>query len=84
VAQAKASGELLSDSAYSIELQKEMVAELGLATTLLYEIADYNARGLFQSVNIDGKKVMEALTSTSRKQFGVARNNLTSTVVGRK
>jgi hypothetical protein len=71
----------LSDTAYTIELQKEMVAELGLATTLLYEIADYNARGLFQSVNIDGKKVMEALASTSRRQFGVARNIMPSTTV---
>jgi len=84
LAQAKASGDLLSDTAYTIELQKEMVAELGLATTLLYEIADYNARGLFQSVNIDGKKVMEALASTSRKQFGVARNYVTPTVAARK
>ena len=84
LAQAKASGELLSDTAYTIELQKEMVAELGLATTLLYEIADYNARGLFQSVNIDGKKVMEALASTSRKQFGVARNYATTTVAAKK
>jgi hypothetical protein len=84
LAQAKASGDLLSDTAYTIELQKEMVAELGLATTLLYEIADYNARGLFQSVNIDGKKVMEALASTSRKQFGVARNYATPTVAARK
>jgi hypothetical protein len=58
-----------------------MVAQLGLSTTLLYEIADYNARGLFQSVNIDGKKVMEALASTSRKQFGVARNVMPSTTV---
>lgn len=74
-------GQLLSDTAYTIELQKEMVAELGLATTLLYEIADYNARGLFQSVNIDGKKVMEALASTSRRQFGVARNIMPSTTV---
>ena len=83
LAQAKASGELLSDTAYTIELQKEMVAELGLATTLLYDIAENN-RGLFQSVNIDGKKVMEALQSTSRKQFGVARNYATTTVAARK
>ncbi len=83
LAQAKASGDLLSDTAYTIELQKEMVAELGLATTLLYDIAENN-RGLFQSVNIDGKKVMEALQSTSRKQFGVARNYATTTVAARK
>ena len=77
--QAITNGELLSDSAYTIELQKEMVAQLGLSTTLLYEIADYNARGVFQSVNIDGKKVMEALASTSRRQFGVARNSMPTT-----
>jgi hypothetical protein len=81
IAQSVKDGQLLSDSAYTIELQKEMVAQLGLSTTLLYEIADYNARGLFQSVNIDGKKVMEALASTSRKQFGVARNTMSSTTV---
>jgi hypothetical protein len=81
IQQAVTDGALLSDSAYTIELQKEMVAQLGLSTTLLYEIADYNARGLFQSVNIDGKKVMEALASTSRKQFGVARNVMPSTTV---
>jgi hypothetical protein len=81
IAQGITDGQLLSDSAYTIELQKEMVAQLGLSTTLLYEIADYNARGLFQSVNIDGKKVMEALASTSRKQFGVARNTMSSTTV---
>lgn len=79
VKQAVTDGQLLSDSSYTIELQKEMVAQLGLSTTLLYEIADYNARGLFQSVNIDGKKVMEALASTSRKQFGVARNIMPTT-----
>ena len=81
IAQSIKDGQLLSDSAYTIELQKEMVAQLGLSTTLLYEIADYNARGLFQSVNIDGKKVMDALASTSRKQFGVARNTMSSTTV---
>jgi hypothetical protein len=81
IAQGVTDGQLLSDSAYTIELQKEMVAQLGLSTTLLYEIADYNARGLFQSVNIDGKKVMDALASTSRKQFGVARNTMSSTTV---
>lgn len=81
IAQGVTDGQLLSDSAYTIELQKEMVAQLGLSTTLLYEIADYNARGLFQSVNIDGKKVMDALASTSRKQFGVARNTMPSTTV---
>jgi hypothetical protein len=81
IQQAVTDGALLSDSAYTIELQKEMVAQLGLSTTLLYEIADYNARGLFQSVNIDGKKVMEALASTSRRQFGVARNVMPSTTV---
>lgn len=81
IQQAVTDGALLSDSAYTIELQKEMVAQLGLSTTLLYEIADYNARGLFQSVNIDGKKVMEALASTSRRQFGVARNTMPSTTV---
>jgi hypothetical protein len=81
IAQGITDGQLLSDSAYTIELQKEMVAQLGLSTTLLYEIADYNARGLFQSVNIDGKKVMDALASTSRKQFGVARNTMSSTTV---
>jgi len=81
IAQSVKDGQLLSDSAYTIELQKEMVAQLGLSTTLLYEIADYNARGLFQSVNIDGKKVMDALASTSRKQFGVARNTMSSTTV---
>ena len=81
VAQAKASGELLSDSAYSIELQKEMVAQLGLANTLLYQLTDAEK---WTSVSVDGKKIMEALQSTARKQFGIARNNLTSTVVGRK
>ena len=81
IAQSVKDGQLLSDSAYTIELQKERVAQLGLSTTLLYEIADYNARGLFQSVNIDGKKVMDALASTSRKQFGVARNTTSSTTV---
>jgi len=74
IAEATRAGLLLSDSMYSVKLQEEMVAELGLANTLLYEIAEYNARGLFQSVNIDGKKVLEALTSTSRKQFGISRD----------
>jgi hypothetical protein len=83
IVEAKNAGLLLSDSAYTVELQKEMVAELGLANTLLYEIAEYNARGLFQSVNIDGKKVLEALTSTSRKQFGISRTKDTRTVSAR-
>jgi hypothetical protein len=78
IQQAVTDGALLSDSAYAIELQKEMVAQLGLANTLLYQLTDAEK---WTSVSVDGKKIMEALQSTARKQFGVARNVMPSTTV---
>jgi hypothetical protein len=78
IQQAVTDGALLSDSAYAIELQKEMVAQLGLANTLLYQLTDAEK---WTSVSVDGKKIMEALQSTARKQFGLARNIMPSTTV---
>jgi len=74
-------GLLLSDSMYSVKLQEEMVAQLGLANTLLYGLLDEEK---YLAVNVDGKKVLEALQSTSRKQFGISRTKDTRTVSARR
>ena len=81
IAEASRAGLLLSDSAYTVELQKEMVAQLGLANTLLYGLLDEEK---WLSVNVDGKKILQALESTARKQFAISRTKDTRTVSARR
>jgi len=77
IAEASRAGLLLSDSMYSVKLQEEMVAQLGLANTLLYGLLDEEK---YLAVNVDGKKILQALQSTSRKQFAISRDKGTRTV----
>ena len=74
-------GDLLSDSRYSVKLQEEMVAQLGLANTLLYGLLDEEK---YLSVNVDGKKILQALESTARKQFAITRTKDTRIVSARR
>jgi hypothetical protein len=62
---------LLTESAYSVKLQQEMVAMLGLSTQMLGKIMDNTANGT--DVTLDGKSLRQSLLNQARRNYGVAR-----------
>lgn len=62
---------LLTESAYSVKLQQEMVAMLGLSTQMLGKIMDNTANGA--DVTLDGKSLRQSLLNQARRSYGVAR-----------
>ena len=62
---------LLSESEYSVKLQQEMVAMLGLSTQMLGKIMDNTANGT--DVTLDGKSLRQSLLNQARRNYGVAR-----------
>ena len=62
---------LLTESAYSVKLQQEMVAMLGLSTQMLGKIMDNTANGA--DVTLDGKSLRQSLLNQARRNYGVAR-----------
>lgn len=61
----------LSDSAYSVKLQQEMVAMLGLNAQFLRQISDNTTNDT--EVNINGKVLHRNLFNEARRNYGVAR-----------
>lgn len=61
----------LSDSAYSVKLQQEMVAMLGLNAQFLRQISDNTTND--KEVNINGKVLHRNLFNEARRNYGVAR-----------
>jgi hypothetical protein len=62
---------LLTESAYSVKLQQEMVAMLGLSTQMLGKIMDNTANGA--DVTLNGKSLRQSLLNEARRNYGVAR-----------
>jgi hypothetical protein len=62
---------LLSESAYSVKLQQEMVAMLGINASLLQQISDNTTNDT--KVNINGKVLSQTLLNQARRSYGVAR-----------
>lgn len=62
---------LLSDTAYTIKLQQEMVAMLGLNAQFLRQISDNTTNDT--QVNINGKVLHRNLFNEARRNYGVAR-----------
>ena len=62
---------LLSESEYSVKLQQEMVAMLGINASLLQQISDNTTNDT--RVNINGKILTQTLLNQARRSYGVAR-----------
>jgi hypothetical protein len=62
---------LLSESEYSVKLQQEMVAMLGINASLLQQISDNTTNDT--TVNINGKILTQTLLNQARRNYGVAR-----------
>jgi hypothetical protein len=62
---------LLTESAYSVKLQQEMVAMLGLSAQILGKIMDNTANGA--DVTLNGKSLRQSLLNEARRNYGVAR-----------
>jgi len=62
---------LLSETAYTIKLQQEMVAMLGINASLLQQISDNTTNDT--TVNINGKVLSQTLLNQARRSYGVAR-----------
>jgi hypothetical protein len=62
----------LSEAQYSIKLQKEMVAMLGLSATALALIVE-NTKGETGNVTLNGRYLTQSLLNSARRQYGVAR-----------
>jgi hypothetical protein len=61
----------LTETQYSVKLQQEMVAMLGLSTQMLGKIMDNTANGT--DVTLDGKSLRQSLLNQARRNYGVAR-----------
>jgi len=64
-------GKLLDANEYSVELQQKMLVMMGLQIEYLNDIAISNRT--FNTVNLDGKKVLDLLNSRVNKGYGVTR-----------
>ena len=62
---------LLSESEYSVKLQQEVVAILGINASLLQQISDNTTNDT--KVNINGKVLSQTLLNQARRSYGVAR-----------
>ena len=63
--------QLLTESQYSIKLQQEQVALLGLSTQILSKIMENAGEG--KDVTLDGKVLRSNLLNQARRNYGVAR-----------
>jgi hypothetical protein len=62
---------LLTESQYSIRLQNEMIALLGVNAQFLQQISDNTTNDT--QVNINGKVLQQSLLNQARRSYGVAR-----------
>jgi hypothetical protein len=62
---------ILSESEYSIKLQQEMVAVLGVSAQFLQQISDNTTND--KQININGKVLSTTLLNQARRNYGVAR-----------
>jgi hypothetical protein len=63
--------QLLTESQYSIKLQQEQVALLGLSTQILSKIMENAGEG--KDVTLDGRAIRSSLLNQARRNYGVAR-----------
>ena len=63
--------QLLTESQYSIKLQQEQVALLGLSTQILSKIMENAGEG--KDITLDGRTLRGSLLNQARRNYGVAR-----------
>jgi len=62
---------MLTESEYSVKLQQEMVAVLGISAQFLQQISDNTTND--KQININGKVLSTTLLNQARRNYGVAR-----------